>query len=79
MDKNYLRNSLKESMKVRLNYILACSDEMAATFMEFNKLGVHRLDFCQWFQIKQYLCQKFNVRIKFLEKLKPKIEAFRVL
>ena len=66
-------------MKVRFNYILACSDKMTATFMEFNKLDVHKLDFCQWFQIKQYLCQKFNVRLKFLEKLKPKIEAFRVL
>ena len=36
MDKNYLRNSLKESMKVRLNYILACSEPADPTSMKFD-------------------------------------------
>ena len=56
-----------------------CSDTMAATSMDFIKFGVYETDFIQWPQIKWFLSQTFNSRLKFLEKLLPKIEQFPVL
>ena len=52
---------------------------MTATFMDLIKVGVHRKDFCQWPQMKWYLCQKFNLKLKFHKKLVEKFEQFVVL
>ena len=52
---------------------------MAATFMEFYKLGVFKMDFSQWSHLKQKLCQKFNTKLKFLEEKDKNFEQFSVL
>ena len=41
---------------------------MAATFMDFIKFGLDRKDLSQWQQIKWYLCQKFDSKLKNLPK-----------
>ena len=46
---------------------------MAATFMDFIKFGLDRKDLSQWQQIKWYLCQKFDSKLKNLLNLPKRI------
>ena len=46
---------------------------MAATFMDFIKFGLDRKDLSQWQQIKWYLCQKFDSKLKNLQNLPKRI------
>ena len=55
------------------------SDMMAVTFTDFNKFGTYRKAMEQWSQKAKNSCQKFELRLKILEKLRQKGGKFSVL
>ena len=52
---------------------------MAVTFTDFNKFGTYRKAMEQWSQKAKNSCQKFELRLKILEKLRQKGGKFSVL